>query len=508
MNKVAIYIRLSNEDRDKSSKEDDSESIKNQKHMLVKYALEQDWEIYSIYSDDNFSGGTNERPDFKRLIEDAKKQKFDIVLCKSQSRFTRNIETVEAYIHTLFPTLGIRFVSVVDNVDTHVSSNRKTRQVNALVNEWYIEDLSKNVKMTMHHQRKQGMYVSSFACYGYKKDKNDIHKLVVDEPAAMIVRTIYNMYIEGMGYQAIAKYLNNQNIVSPTAYKQTNGSKYHNGNHKHTQIWTPSTIAYILRKQTYCGDMVQGCYEKESYKSKKKTMKPKEEWIIVQDTHQPIISREQFQQVQNRIHKHAGKKRSKETNILVGKLFCGHCNHALRFQQRNTKQYYSCLLHYLNKESCTGCHISYQEIEEMLISEIQEVFALYFNETSVTKELHEQKIGNENKVTHATRLQLDNLMEEKKALYLDKINNSISEEEYLFLSKKKQQEIETINLKLQELTKQNGVEVIQRNSSISQILETYKNMQTVSRYLIEHLIKRVEIYKQEDKKRIKIEWFF
>ena len=140
--KVAIYCRLSEEDRNKESEDDDSNSIQNQKSMLNKYALEQGWEIFKVYSDDDYTGSDRRRPEFNNLLRDAKAQKFNIILCKTQSRFTRELELVEKYIHGLFPIWGIRFVSVVDNADTANKGNKKSRQINGLVNEWYLEDIS------------------------------------------------------------------------------------------------------------------------------------------------------------------------------------------------------------------------------------------------------------------------------------------------------------------------------------------------------------------------------
>ena len=170
MDKVAIYCRLSEEDRDKLNKTDDSESIKNQKSMLLKYAMQQGWEVYNIYSDDDYAGADRKRPEFNRLLHDAEEGKFDIVLCKTQSRFTRELELVEKYIHGLFPLWGIRFVGLVDNADTDNKGNKKARQINGLVNEWYLEDMSDSIKSSLTIRRQNGHHIGAFALYGYMKD--------------------------------------------------------------------------------------------------------------------------------------------------------------------------------------------------------------------------------------------------------------------------------------------------------------------------------------------------
>ena len=181
MEKVGVYCRLSDEDRYKKNKNDDSESIANQKSMLLKYALEQDWEVVDIYSDDDYSGAGVERPDFNRLINDCENGRINIVLCKTQSRFSRDMEVIEKYLHNKFIEWGVRFVSIVDNADTNNEANKKSRQINGLVNEWYLEDLSNNVKKSLKNKREDGLFMGSFAPYGYEKDPNDKHKLIIDE---------------------------------------------------------------------------------------------------------------------------------------------------------------------------------------------------------------------------------------------------------------------------------------------------------------------------------------
>ena len=164
--KVAIYCRLSEEDKNKQSETDDSGSIQNQKSMMLQYALEQGWELYNIYSDDDYAGADRRRPEFNRLLQDAEQHKFDIILCKTRSRFTRELELVEKYIHGLFLVWGIRFISIVDNADTANKGNKKSRQINGLVNEWYLEDMSENIRSVLTNRRINGLHIGAFALYG------------------------------------------------------------------------------------------------------------------------------------------------------------------------------------------------------------------------------------------------------------------------------------------------------------------------------------------------------
>ena len=222
--KAAIYCRLSKEDEDKIG---ESESIQNQKSMLLQYAIEKGFDIYQIYSDEDYSGIDRNRPAFNSMLQAASEHQFDVVLAKTQSRFTRDMELVEKYLHGKFMEWGVRFIAVVDHVDTNDTANKKSRQINGLINEWYLEDLSTNVRSVLDHKRKEGLFIGSFARYGYCKDPNAKGKLIIDPEAADVVRRIFSMALNGIGAHKIARILNDEKIPSPTAYKQMNGIHYH-----------------------------------------------------------------------------------------------------------------------------------------------------------------------------------------------------------------------------------------------------------------------------------------
>ena len=239
--KVAIYCRLSEEDRNKANKEDDSNSIKNQKAMLIQYAFSQGWDLFDIYSDDDYAGSDRNRPQFKRLLADAEAHMFDIILCKTQSRFTRELELVEKYIHGLFPIWGIRFVSIVDNADTDNKGNKKSRQINGLVNEWYLEDMSENIRSVLTSRRENGFHIGAFAPYGYMKDPDVKGHLIIDPEAAAIVRDIFNMFANGYGKSTIAKVLNERGIPNPTEYKRQKGLRYTQPPKQTSMLWKYSS---------------------------------------------------------------------------------------------------------------------------------------------------------------------------------------------------------------------------------------------------------------------------
>ena len=206
---------------------------------------------------------------------------------------------MEKYLHGKFMEWGVRFIAVVDHVDTNDTANKKSRQINGLINEWYLEDLSTNVRSVLDHKRKEGLFIGSFARYGYCKDPNAKGKLIIDPEAAEVVRRIFSMALNGIGAHKIARILNDEKIPSPTAYKQLHGIHYRSAlKNTNAALWSSPTVYQILHDQLYIGNMVQGKHKKISYKSEKTIWLPKSQWIVVENTHEAIIEREMFEAVQ------------------------------------------------------------------------------------------------------------------------------------------------------------------------------------------------------------------
>ena len=271
------------------------------------------------------------------MLKDAKEGKFDVILCKSQSRFTRDMEIAEKYINGLFLIWGIRFISLVDNIDTQVKGNKKTRQINALINEWYCEDLSENIRCVFRRKMEEGQVLTSFAPYGYKKEVTDKKRLVKDSEAAENVREIYRLYLEGNGILKIAGIMTERGIETPSRYKMRNGEKYFNPNsdpngRKNTG-WAANTVRKILSDEVYTGKLIQGKYRKVNYKNKKVVPTEKSSWYIKENNHEAIISEECFKKVQEEIkkrrYKHENGKGKGER--LPYTVICGAC--AIRYEK-------------------------------------------------------------------------------------------------------------------------------------------------------------------------------
>jgi len=358
MNKVAIYCRLSDEDKDKNNKFDESESIQNQKKLLTKYSIENDWSIYKIYSDDDYSGLDINRPEFNHMIKDAREGKFNIILCKHQSRFSRDIEVVEKYLHRKFPEWGIRFVSLTDNVDTLDETNKKSRQINSLVNEWYSEDISRSIRATFKVKREEGKFIGSFASYGYIKDPKNKNKLIIDDEAARVIKMIFNWYLEGNGTQHISRMLNERGIPNPTKHKQRKGLNYKNSSQTDAYgLWNKTTIRRILRNEVYIGNTVQGKREKLNYKSNKIVSTSKDKWVLVENTHEPIIDNNTFEAVQKRLSKKIRSTGKGKAHIFAGKVRCMDCKSTMnKVRSGKGYEYLRCKLYLRDpkKKLCTS----------------------------------------------------------------------------------------------------------------------------------------------------------
>lgn len=516
--KVAIYCRLSEEDRNKQNETDDSESIQNQKSMLIQYAFERQWEIYNIYSDDDYTGADRKRPQFNKLITEAKERKFDIVLCKTQSRFTRELEMVEKYIHGLFPIWNIRFVSIVDNADTDVKGNKKSRQINGLVNEWYLEDMSENIKSVLTNRRKNGLHIGSFALYGYQKDPEQKGHLIIDEEAAETVREVFTLFSQGYGKTAIARMLNDRDIPNPTEYKRLKGLRYKQPTTKNSTLWKYFAISDMLINEIYIGNMVQGRYGSISYKTKQNKPKAKANWYIVEGTHEPIIDRSLWVRVQTLVGQKAKPFSVGTIGLFARKAICMNCGYTLRSSKNHDRHYLTCTNRHVSKGACVGSFISVDKLEQAVISELNRMAAEYLDKD----ELVEQVEFCDNKKGKITELQsqassYENKIEEYaksiRTLYLDKVKGIISEKEYLDFSKDFSAQKERFEKSVLEVQKQiaTAQEKMQFVNNRRQLIEQYTSLEKLDRETVEKLVDHIGVGKRIPKTRevpIEIYWNF
>lgn len=516
--RVAIYCRLSEEDRNKQSETDDSNSIQNQKSMLIQYALEQGWEIYNIYSDDDYTGADRNRPEFCRLLQDAEDHKFDIVLCKTQSRFTRELEMVEKYIHGLFPIWGIRFISIVDNADTDNKGNKKSRQINGLVNEWYLEDMSENIKSVLTDRRKKGLHIGAFALYGYQKDPEQKGHLIIDEEAAEVVREVFSLFAQGYGKAAIARMMNDRGIPNPTEYKRLKGLRYQQPKTKNSTLWQYYTVAGMLINEIYIGNMVQGKYGSVSYKSKQNKPRPKELWYRVEGTHEPIIDIELWNQVQELIRQKAKPFKVGTIGLFAGKARCMYCGYTMRSTKTKDRYYLKCSIRHTAKDACIGSFISVSLLEKAVWRELSRLADSYLNRD----ELEAKLVINHNLTSKRKRLEADlSRMRQKQTeyakglreLYIDKVKGVITEKDYIDLSKDFTVERDKLANMITDYEVQlAGIDEKLKNSDNKQkIIEQYTSLEHLDRPTVEKLIDYILVGKKNPETKeipIEIHWNF
>ncbi len=324
---VGIYCRLSNDDE----RDGESVSIENQKLLLQNYVRQRGWNEVDVYIDDGYSGTNFNRPGVRRLIEDAKAKRINVILVKDLSRFGRNYIEFGQYTDYLFPSLGCRFIALNNGIDT-MSDNGSTDVMCFLnlFNEFYSRDTSKKVKAVKRACAENGKFMGTYPAYGYRRDPLDKHHLVIDEETAPVVRRIFEMRASGMGFHAIAVALNEEGIQPPGVlyYQRKGQSDPRRVNHK----WADQTVKNMVRNEVYIGNMVQGKSGTLSYKSRKLVNKSEDEWIRVEGTHEAIISRELWDTVAS-----IGKKKVRKSapsdgckSIFTGLVYCADCGFKMR----------------------------------------------------------------------------------------------------------------------------------------------------------------------------------
>lgn len=437
---VAVYLRLSREDGDKT----ESDSIANQRLLIENYLSDKPFlQFFREYVDDGYTGSNFERPGFIKMMEDIKRQKVNCIIVKDLSRFGRNYIEVGRYIEKKFPAMGIRFIAINDQYDNAKESGDAEQIIvpfKNLINDAYCRDISIKVRSQLDVKRKNGKFIGSFAAYGYLKDPKDKNHLIVDEYAAEIVQLIFNLKLDGFSALAIAEELNKMGVLPPMEYKRMLGYNYNSGfRTSTTPSWGAKSVIRILENELYTGVMVQGKNQKINYKVKKSRAVSSEQWIRVQDTHEAIIPRTYFDRVQE-IMRLDTRTAPSEKNVypLSGLVRCGDCeqNMVRRSTAKKNKVYY--YLHcssYRNGEGCTSHIISEEKLMCAVITFVKTQLALLVEADKILQ--HITELPKEQYGVKALNTQIGELNREierycdlKERLYQDMVAEVIDKEEY------------------------------------------------------------------------------
>lgn len=512
------YYRLSREDGDKA----ESDSIINQKALVKEFLkMHPDIHIHEEKVDDGYTGVNFERPAFQAMLEDIKSGKVNCVIVKDLSRFGRNYIEAGRYIEKIFPYLGVRFIAINDNIDTASGMNASEQMLipfKNLINDAYCRDISIKVRSHLDIKRKNGQYIGSFAPYGYKKSPENKNQLIVDEPAADVVRRIFQWKIEGMSGARIADKLNELGIPTPIEYKHMNGEKLQCSFRKKADPkWMANGVNRILRNEIYTGVLLQGKTCSPNYKVRKRTKKEEKEWIRCEDSHEAIVSKEDFQLVKGCFYTDTRVAPNEQSLYLFsGIVKCGWCggNMTRKTIPVNGKKYvYLVCMENKNKNGCKNNKtISLKKFEKIILKiinlHIEKIFELD-QMMKIIKRIpynsyRSEKLQN---TIQEKETQIDKKRQYIHDVYEDYREGIVDKEEYLELKEAfrsainaLENEISALNEEIRNLS----VEKADRVQSIEQFIQ-YRGFQELSRELLLRLVEKIRIF---DKDRIEVVFKF
>lgn len=525
---AAMYLRLSRDDSDVGDVTDkegclksESNSIGNQRELIRAFIQEQqDIELYDIYVDDGFSGSNFDRPEFKRMISDINAGEVNCVIVKDLSRFGRDYIETGRYIQKIFPALSVRFIALTDHYDSlkaDAGESGIVLPVKNFINDSYCRDISTKVKSQFEVKRRKGECIAPFALYGYRKAENNRNKLIVDEYAAGIVRRIFMWKINGCAISAIAEKLNELGILSPKEYKKSTGSNYNGGfSGAAKSMWSSATVKRILTNEMYLGHMVQGKTDKINYKLKKSVQKPKQDWIKVNNTHEAIISEDDFRVVQNLLRTDVRvSPASKKNSFFSGLVFCGDCREQMirRVNRyKNTQRVYYICSTKNRAEGCTRHSIQEEQLREFVDETVRKYVNCFMDE----KQLFEKALGMrmEFESLEHCNAEIERLRAEQSryyslcsGLYEDLKEEIITQEEYERLYgefKRRAAELEEAQKKQELMIKEmfkNGVVSAGRLSAMRECCE----LKQVDRRTLCSMVRKINVF---ENRRIEIEFYY
>ena len=502
-----LYERLSRDD----NLEGESYSIGNQKKLLTKVAKEKGYTNLIHFLDDGISGVTMDRPGFNDMMEQLAAGKATAVFVKDLSRLGRNYIEVGRLTEEFFPEHDIRLVAVSDNIDTAEGEN-ELAPIRNLFNEWYARDISKKRRISNKIKGNAGEPMGP-PPYGYKKDPDDPKRWIVDEEAAQVVRRVFRMTLDGYGTEQIATIFSEEKILTPIAYWREKGvNRPGKSKLRGPYMWNSSTITHILSLQEYCGDILNFKTYSKSYKNKKRLANDRENWVIFQDVHEPIIERAVFEQVQQK----RGKIRKRRThegerNMFSGLLVCADCGHNLHFhfnQGNPDIKYFNCSNYKGNRGTCTSTHyVRVDFLEQVVLGEIRRLtkFASQFEDEFVKAVIgHSQQAEatdrklkeKELKALQARDEELDGLFER---IYEDNVSGKLSDDRFARMSRRYEEEQKELAEKIKalraEIDKQNSQSMT--TDMFISLVRKYTRARKLTPRMLNELIEKIEVFNAE-----------
>ena len=499
---AALYIRLSKEDES----EGPSESVTNQKSLLGEFVKEHRLSVYDTYIDDGFSGGNFDRPAFQRMISDIEAKKVNMVITKDLSRLGRDYIMTGHYMERYFPERRVRYISLLDGIDTGVDSTANDiTPFRAIMNDMYAKDISKKIKSVKRDKQRKGQFIGGKPVYGYKMHPTEKNQIVIDEEAASMVRWIFSMALEGESCRGIAARLNAEGVETPATYAGLNQGR----TGPYAGMWSSERISDMLQNETYIGNMVQGRTVKISYKSKKCLKQSRDNWVVVEGTHEPIIDSETFQKVRLLVSSRKSTRSRTYDFPLKGLIYCHECGYPLAVLNRRNAAgedvlYFVCRTYQrFTKAGVCTCHsIKEKTVTDAVLSKVRQVCTAYLNEAelmpiaekAVAEAQDTQRTENERT---ALQGKLDTLTANLDRVYMDKLSGLLTEDDFQRIYARVKQERAATEEKLALIKKPEYSPKEQRELA-RELVRRFAENADVNRELLVSLIERVELTESKE----------
>ncbi|WP_287613557.1 recombinase family protein [Ruminococcus sp.] len=507
--KAALYCRLSVDDGNFGG----SVSIETQKILLEQYCKDHKITDYKFYCDDGCSGTNFDRPSFKKMLSDIDEGKINLVIVKDLSRFGRNYVEAGMYVQR-FTDSNIRFIAADDNYDSLVNSDDLLFPIKNVVNEMYARDVSKKTKAAKKAKARDGQFIGSKAPFGYKIDPNDRHHLIVDEPAAQVVKRIFRLASEGVGYNKMAKIFREEKVLTPIAYFNLNNPDYFKSDYWRKEFdWHVTSIRAILNNEVYLGKLVYGKQRNKSMKSKEKVRNPKEDWIVVENCHEPIITQELWDTVHKILNAKHRPAKAGEVQMFAGLLYCSDCGHCLTYSQKQRKDggyhgAYSCWMYKTHgKEYCASHYITFDIIYELVLIDIQRNLFQYRKNTDKFKSILSRKYQSDSQ-KQAEQITLEYEQKQKRCEELDKIISRLYEDNVLgrigderYESMSQSYELEQVEIKKALPILKSKIDELKRQSDCADnfinVIKKYTIIDKLDAAILNELIDKIVVHHKE-----------
>ncbi len=490
--KAGLYLRLSHEDIQENN------SIEAQRVITTEYAIKHKYNIVDEYVDNGYSGMLNSRPGLNKMIVDILTNKINMVIVKDISRLTRDKNKTGYYTEIFFPDNDIRFISVTEMID---SGDRyeidDSIMLRGIVNQYYVADISKKIKSVKTNKKKNGEYVEHYVPYGYKKDIEDKYKVLLDEQVSENVKLIFKMYLQGYSQGDIAKHLTSLGIDTPKKYK---------GQKVKINEWRNDTIGRILKDPFYTGQMIINKYITD-YRTKKSKKTPRDKWILIEGKHEPLVSKEDYEKVQQKLKDNFNKPKQKYDYLLRGLVYCGHCKARMQYKYRTRTKvrdkilenpqkcwYYKCRMLYRFPSICNRGHtIQEKKLNDIVLKSLKKRLSRFKIDEYTGKVIDDYKKNDANyKLFEQYTKRKKKLESDVTILYNKKLESMISIDKFKEQYANLKQEIKDAELKISELEKLfNPYEI---DGKIKEIIIDFKNGKEFTNEIIKELIERIEVY--------------